>query len=85
MTIKELIAVLSKYDDDLEVVSAVPEPAYDIYAYSEYIDICSIEESDFEVDDNYRALVFKYTGYLPEPRDWDNSYPDGIPWKESSK
>ena len=78
MTVKELIVVLSKYDGDLEVVSAV-----DSYDYPEDIEVSSIKERDFEIDVHHRALVFKATGYMPDTRDWNSSYPHGIPWKES--
>lgn len=82
MTVKELIKMLSKYDGDLEAVSAIPATAYDCDAYPEDIDVGSIEEHDFEVDEHYRALVFKAIDYMPNKRDWNNSYPHGIPWKE---
>ena len=82
MTVKELIAVLSKYDDDLEVVNAVPDTAYDCDAYPEDITVGSIDEYDFEVDDRYKALVFKAAGGMPERRDWNNNYPHGVPWME---
>lgn len=85
MTVKELIEVLKKFDGDLEVVSAIPETAYDCDAYPEDIRIDSIEECDFEVDDNYRALVFKAECYyMPCLRDWNDNYPHGIPWKEKT-
>ena len=71
MTVKELIAVLSKFDGDLEVVSAVPKTAYDRDAYSEDITVGIIDESDFEVDDHYRALVFKIAGHTPNRHEWE--------------
>lgn len=85
MTVKELIAFLSKFDGDLEVVNANPDTAYDRDAYPEDITIGSIDESDFEFDDHHKALVFKAAGafVLPSFHDWNNNYPHGIPWMES--
>ena len=80
MTVKELIAFLSKFDGDLEVVNTVPDTAYDRDAYPEDITIGSIDESDFEFDDHHKALVFKVAGDMPEYSDWNNNYPHGIPW-----
>lgn len=83
MTVKELIAFLSKFDGDLEVVNANPNTAYDHDAYHEDISVDSIDESDFEVDDHHKALVFKAAYRMPEYRDWNNNYPHGIPWMEN--
>lgn len=82
MTVGELIEMLKTVDSNMEVVSAIPETAYDIDSYPENIKIGSIEEYDFEVDGYHRALVFKVAGYNPDLWDWVNNYPHGIPWKE---
>ena len=65
MTVNELIEVLKKFDGNLEVVNAIPDTAYDRDAYPEDITIGGIDESDFEVDDHYKALVFKAAGDMP--------------------
>lgn len=74
MTVNELIAFLNKFDGDLEVVNAIPDTAYDRDAYPEDVTVDSIDESDFEVDDHYKALVFKAAGDMPSNRDWEQSY-----------
>ena len=82
MTVKELITLLSGYNGDLEVVKAIPERVYDPDICSEYIDVSQITKDDFELDEYYKALIFKVSDSL-YPADWDKSYPHGIPWKES--
>ena len=83
MTVKELITLLGEYDGELEVVKAIPERAYDPDIYSESIDVSQITKDDFELDEYYKALVFKVSSDPMYPEDWDRSYPYGIPWKES--
>lgn len=82
MTVNELIEVLKKFDGNLEVVNAVPDTAYDRDAYPEDITVGSIDEYDFEVDNQYNALVFKAAGNMPSRWDWNNNYPHGVPWME---